>query len=201
MIRLYLAFVFARIEIMDYLNKSLRILLATNGLILLAGAMLGPIYALFVEEIGGNIIDAGLAGGIFALTAGITTIIAGRYSDKIKESELIIVFGYLLLGIGFFLYTKVNSIQTLFLVQVIIGLGEAIYTPVFDQVYTKHMEEKIIGRAWGLWEGMNYFVVAGGAVIGGFIVHKFGFYTLFYVMTVISILTALYILFLPRKVL
>ena len=38
-------------------SKALRILLATNAFILLAGAMLGPIYALFVDEIGGETVQ------------------------------------------------------------------------------------------------------------------------------------------------
>ena len=186
---------------MKYLNVSLKILLVTNGIILLAGAMLGPIYALFVEKIGGNILDAGITGAVFALTAGITTIISGRYADKIKENELIIVFGYFLLGIGFFLYSKVNSVGTLLLVPVLIGFGEAIYAPAFDSVYTKHIKKGTAGKLWGLWEGMDYFVTAGGAVAGGFIVFKFGFNALFLIMASISILSALYILFLPRKIL
>ena len=186
---------------MKYLNLSLKILLITNGVILLAGAILGPIYALFVEKIGGNILDAGITGGVFALAAGITTIISGRYADKIKENELIVVLGYFLLGIGFFLYSKVDSVKTLLLVQILIGFGEAIYAPAFDSVYTKHMEKKAIGKLWGLWEGMHYFVAAGGAILGGFVAFRFGFNALFLTMAIISILSALYILFLPRKIL
>ena len=186
---------------MKYLKTSLKILLATNGLILLTGAMLGPIYALFVERIGGSILDVGIAGSIFALVAGITTIISGKYTDKIKESELIIVFGYLLLGVGFFLYSKVNSIYTLFLVQIIIGFGEAVYSPAFDSVYTKHMGKKVTGKLWGLWEGMNYFVIAAGSVSGAFIAFNYGFNALFFIMSSISVISALYIFFLPRKIL
>jgi len=68
-------------------NKALRILLITDGLVLIAGAMLGPIYTLFVEKIGGNLLDASLSGGIFAFGAGITTLIAGKFADKFKEKE------------------------------------------------------------------------------------------------------------------
>ena len=85
-------------------NKALRILLITNGLVLLASAMLGPIYALFVENIGGDLLDASLTGGLFALAAGITTLVAGRFADKNKRGDLIVVFGYTLMGIGFLLY-------------------------------------------------------------------------------------------------
>ena len=56
---------------MKKFNRALRILLSTNGMILLAGAMLGPIYALFVDKIGGDLMDASIAGGIFALVAEI----------------------------------------------------------------------------------------------------------------------------------
>ena len=76
------------------LNRAARILLGTNAMILLAGAMLGPIYALFVEDIGGDLLDASIAWAVFALAAGFTTLITGKYADKIKESELILVLGY-----------------------------------------------------------------------------------------------------------
>lgn len=85
-------------------NRSLRILLATNAIILFAGAMLGPIYALFVEDIGGSLLDASIAGGMFALAAGITTLVSGRYADKIKENEFVVVAGYLIMALGFYFY-------------------------------------------------------------------------------------------------
>ncbi len=67
------------------LNRPLRILLITNGLTLLAGGMLGPIYALFVEKVGGDLLDASLTGGMFSLAASLTTLIMGKYTDKVKE--------------------------------------------------------------------------------------------------------------------
>lgn len=184
-----------------FFNKALRILLSTNAMILMAGAMLGPIYALFVEKAGGNLIDASIAGGIFAFAAGLTTLISGKYSDKIKENELIIVLGYAIMGLGFFLYIWVNSIIFLFMVQAVIGLGEAIYSPAFDAVYSKHLDGHKSGTQWGAWESMNYFTTSIGAIIGGGLVTLFGFKILFVVMAMLCFLSALYIYSRKRKVL
>jgi len=182
-------------------NKALRILLVTNGLILLAAAMMGPIYALFVEKIGGDLLDASLTGAIFAFAAGLTALVSGRYADKIKENELIIVVGYSMIGLGFFLYLFVASIWFLFIVQIIIGFGEAIYAPAFDALYTKHIDHKKAGLEWGAWETMNYFIYGFGAALGGLLVTQFGFSILFIIMMILCLASALFILFLPRKVL
>ena len=53
-------------------NRGLRILLLTNSFILLAGAMLGPIQAIFVDKVGGDLMDAGIAGGIFSLSKSLS---------------------------------------------------------------------------------------------------------------------------------
>lgn len=184
-----------------FFSKPLKILLATNSLILLAGAMLGPIYALFIEDIGGDLLDASLAGAIFALAAGITSLISGKYSDKVKENELIIVLGYAIMGIGFLLFTKVNSMIFLLIVQVLIGFGEAIYSPVFDSIYAKYTDKEKSGRQWAAWYSILYFVTAVGATLGGLIVTKFGFNVMFITMSFLAFGSALYIYLLPRKAL
>ncbi|MCB9802949.1 MFS transporter [Candidatus Nomurabacteria bacterium] len=184
-----------------FFNKALRILLSTNALALMAGAMLGPIYALFVEKVGGDLMDASIAGGIFAFVAGLTTLISGKYSDRIKQNELIVVLGYSIMGLGFFLYFWVDSIIFLFIVQAIIGLGEAIYSPAFDAVYSKHLDGHKSGTQWGAWESMNYFTTAIGAVVGGAIVTFLGFQTLFIIMSLFCFSAAFYIYHLKRNVL
>lgn len=182
-------------------NKALKVLLSTNALIFIAGAMLAPIYALFVDEIGGDLLDASMTGGIFALAAGITTLAAGKYADKVKESELIVVLGYLIIAIAYVLFIFVDSIFMLFLVQIFMGIGSAIYAPAFDALYSKHLDKRRAGTQWGAWESMAYFTTAAGAGIGGLIVNRFGFDTLFIIMALLAFISAMYIYFLPRKVL
>lgn len=183
------------------LNKALKILLVTNSLVLLAGGMIGPIYAIFVEDIGGDLLDASLAGSVFALAAGITTLLSGRYSDMNKHKEKIVVLGYIIMGVGFMLFTLVTSVWMLLIVQVIIGFGEAIYIPAFDAVYSEHLDHHKEGRQWGAWESMYYFVTAIGAAIGGYIVVYLGFHVMFILMALLCLSSALYIYRLPKKIL
>lgn len=182
-------------------NRAIKILLVTNTIVLVSGAMLGPFYAIYVENIGGDIFDASITVAIFAVMAGITTLIAGRFTDKIKEGELVIVFGYMLMGVGFILYLFVDSILTLFLVQVVIGFANAVYNPAFDAIYTKHTDKRKAGRIWGAWEAMDYFSIAIGAIVGSLIVTYIGFELLFILMAAFCFSSALYIYILPRKVL
>ena len=180
-------------------NKAHKVLLVTNSIILLAGAMIGPIYALFVEDIGGDLLDASLAGAVFALAAGITVLVSGRWSDRVKDPELIVVLGYVVIGLGFLSLIWVDSIWTLLVVQAIIGFGEALYSPAYDVVYSQHLDKGSEGREWGLWEAMYYFSTTAGALIGGLIASYYGFTALFVIMMALSFCSALYVYLQPRK--
>lgn len=183
------------------LNRPLRILLVTNALVWIARYMLGPIYALYVEEVGGDLLDAGLTGAVFALSAGLTVLVSANYADKIRESKSILAIGYAAMGIGFLLYLFVDSMATLLMVQVIIGFGEAFYSPAFDSLYSSHLNRHKRARQWGVWEAMFYFTSAGGAAIGAYIASSFGFHALFYTMAGLAFASSLYIFLLPRKTL
>lgn len=181
-----------------FTNKYLRVLLLTNSVILLSGAMLGPIYALFVEKVGGSLMDAAVAGGVYSLMAAMVTLVSGKFADKIKRKKIIIALGYFIMGAGFLSYLWVNSVWSLFVVQAIIGFGEAIYAPVFDSLYSKHINWGKGGSQWGTWESTRYLTASLGAFIGGALVTLVGFNSLFITMTLLCASSAVYILFLNK---
>lgn len=184
-----------------HFNRSIRILLATNAIVLIAGAMLGPIYALFVADIGGDLLDAGAAASIFAIAAGSTTLFSGKIADSIKETEIMVIAGYVIMAIGFIGFTLVQDMWSLLLVQAIIGFGEAIYSPAYDKLYADHSDKSEEGLEWGAWEAMNYFTYAGGALLGGVVATYLGFNVLFTAMSILCMISAVYLLLLPREVL
>lgn len=179
-------------------NRALRILLLTNGMVLLASAMLAPIYAVFVGEVGGDLLDASFAYGVFAAAAGVASLVIGRVSDRVNK-KAVVMLGYLLMGLGFLAYTQVDSVSELLLVQILIGIGEAIYSPAFDALYSAHLDHGKSGSEWGAWESLNYFSITIGAISGGLIVRHFSLDTMFLIMSLLAFLSVLYLLRLPRK--
>ena len=55
---------------MIHITKALKILLITDSLVLVSGAMIIPFYATYVSKIGGDVLEAGFAAGMFAISAG-----------------------------------------------------------------------------------------------------------------------------------
>ncbi len=175
-------------------------MLVNNGIILFVAGLLTPLYAIYVEEIGGKIIDASIAASVLPFAAAITVVIAGYIADKTDEDVMIMVIGSLLITLGFFLYLFTHSMTLVIINQALIGIGEAIYAPAFDSVYSLHLNKRKAGRQWGAWEAMRFITLSLSALVGGFIVVQFGFQTLFFIMTIASLLNLIYLFLYGREI-
>lgn len=181
-------------------NRALRLMLVNNGIILFVAGLLTPLYAIYVEEIGGQLIDASIAASALPFAAAITVLISGYVADKTDEDVMIMVVGSLFITLGFFLYLFTHSMTLVIINQVLIGIGEAIYAPAFDSVYSLHLDKRKAGRQWGAWEAMRYITLSASALIGGIIVVKTGFQTLFIVMTLASLFNLIYLFLYGREI-
>jgi len=181
------------------MKRKLRILLLASALLMLAGGLFGPIYAVFVEQIGGDLLTAGGAYAAFAIASGVMIFFISRWEDHVKHKEKLVIIGYALSTIGFLGYLFIKTPLHLFIVQVILGLGEAVSSPAFDDLYSKHLQKGKFASEWGLWESFYYITIGAGALIGGFIGQEFGFKPLFMIMFLISLAGLISSLFLLRK--
>lgn len=180
---------------MAKISRPLRVILATNIFVLIGGAMLAPIYAVYVDNIGGDLLDAGIAAALFAAAAGVTSLVSGAFADRVKHKHRLVGFGYILTGFGFLSYIFVDSVWQLFAAQVFIGLIQASYDPVFDGLYTKFIGNvKRASSRWGLWEAGNYFSIAIGSVTGAAIVAYTSFATMFILMASLCFASGMYLL-------
>jgi MFS family permease len=169
------------------MKKELKVLLWASGFMMLAGGLFGPIYAVFVEEIGGDVLTAGGAYSAFALSAGVLIFFLSKWEDHHKHAEKLVIAGYVLALMGTLGYLFVKTPMHLFVVQIIFGIGEAIGTPAYDGIYSRNLDKGKYISEWGAWESMAWIIQGISAAVGGLIAAVFGFQVLFGIMAGLSL--------------
>ena len=169
------------------MKAELRVLIVGAALLNFAAGLFNPIYAAFVEEIGGDLLTAGSAYGAYALAAGVLILVISRWEDHVRHQEKLIFAGFLLNTLGFLGYFLIRTPFDLFVVQVIFGIGLAVLNPSFDGFYSRHLDRKKVTSGWGAWEATYWTVTAFSAIIGGYVAENYGFQFLFSVMFLISL--------------
>ena len=124
------------------MRRELKILLLAASLFLLAGGLFGPVYAVFVEEIGGNLLIAGSAYGLFSIITGVLIFLISRWEDHIKYQEKLVIVGYLMSSLGYLGLIFVRAPIHLFIIESIFGIGTAVQTPAYDGLYSKHLDRE-----------------------------------------------------------
>ena len=181
-------------------NKALLSLLLSNSLVLISLGMLVPIYALFVEQVGGGALSAGLTAGALAFASGLSALLTGRVIDKFDrhKTKYFLVLGWALIGVSCLLYPLVHNVAALFAVQIFAGFVKTISAPAFDTLYARHLDTTSAGQEYGIWEA-SFFVTAGiGSVLGGLVVTQFGFNGVFVTMACLAFVAAAYVASLKR---
>lgn len=167
------------------MHKILKILTASSIFYNLTAGMLGPIYALFAQEIGGGLFVASSAIAIYTAVIGILILVFGRLEDKLNKRKVFIA-GRAINVVGISGYLFVSSPLDLFIVQGILGVAIAMMNPTFEALYSRGLRKGHEAFEWSVWEGSIHLVLAGAALVGGFIASTMGFKTLFIVMSMTS---------------
>ena len=89
----------------------------------------------------------------------------------------------------------------LILTQVLWGIAAAIGVPAFDALFSAHTSKDSSIAEWGGLEGVTGIAVGIAALVGGYAIKSFGFQSIFFGMSAISVMLAIFIWRLPREVL
>ncbi len=184
------------------MKKTYKILLTASLLANFADNLIGPFYAVFVERIGGSILDIGFTVTVFGICTGVLMIIIGKLSDRLNK-ELITVFGYGFYALGSLLYLFISSPLQLFGLQVIFALGTACLAAPLTALFARYIQKGKEGAQWGLEGGGAYIAVGIASFIGTLIISQFGFKALFITMFIIQIsatLIQMRLYFVERKI-
>ena len=172
-------------------NKFERVLLFGAGLWYLGEGLLGPLFAVFTERVGGDIFDITWAWASYLIVSGLLYVVVGRLADKMHNPAKLMVAGYFLNAIFTFSYLFVTAPHHLFIVQIGLGVAAALAAPTWDALYGEHAGHKSVGYAWGLADGQAQVIYGIAVIIGGFIVSAYSFATLFVIMGIIQVVSAI----------
>jgi MFS family permease len=173
------------------LSRTVKILLLGANIWYFGEGMLGPLFAIFSEKVGGDILDITWAWSTYLIITGIFYILIGKLLNKKDYKIKVMVLGYSINALLTFGYLLVDSPFKLFLVQAGLGIAEALGTPAWDALYSKSLENDLDSYAWGLSTGQSQIVTGIAFGIGGVITHFISFNALFITMGIIQISAAL----------
>lgn len=174
------------------MNRVEKILLYSSDLWYLGEGMLGPLFAIFAQRVGGSIFDLTWAWGAYLVAAGANTILIGKLSDEKLSKSKLMVLGYWLNALFTFAYIFVGGPLSLFLVQVGLGFAAALATPTWQALYAKYQNKNKSGTVWGLFSGESKIISGLAVILGGFVINHLSFVWLFVLMGIVQTLAALY---------
>jgi predicted MFS family arabinose efflux permease len=172
------------------LSPTTKILLWGANIWYFGEGMLGPLFAVFAEKVGGDLLDIAWAWATYLIITGVFYILVGKLINGKPYKAKVMVFGYALNAALTFCYLFVSSPWHLFFVQAGLGVAEAIGTPAWDALYAKNVNESHDTFAWGLASGQSQIVTGVAIIFGGLIANYFSFNALFITMGIIQVIAA-----------
>ncbi|HVZ55479.1 MAG TPA: MFS transporter [Chitinophagaceae bacterium] len=173
------------------ITKTVRILLLGANIWYFGEGMMGPLFAIFAEKVGGDILDITWAWATYLIVTGGLYILVGKLLNNKPYKARVMVAGYVLNAVFTFCYLLVRTPFELLLVQAGLGVAEATGTPAWDAIYAKNMMQESDAYAWGLSTGQAHMVTGIAFGIGGLMVHYVSFNGLFLLMGLVQVLAAL----------
>jgi len=178
------------------INPVIRLLIISDTILMGAAGLLGPIFALFVEDFiqGGDAAVAGLAAGIYLFTKSVLQIPIAHFIDRIRGEKddfwIMLIFTILIAFIPL-LYLVINTPLQLYIVQFVLGFFTAFTFPTYMAIFTRHIDKEKEGTEWGIYFTLTDLTSAALAAVGGYIATTQGFHVLIIAVVTVSFIGAM----------
>ncbi len=138
-----------------------------------------PFYLLFIQNIGSSFSSFGFAYGLFTLSAALSHRFIGRVSDVVGGPVLLMLYS-IGMSLMFLFIPSVDSVQGVYLVQMILGILGAIQKTSEKVVLSDVTEHASRGKSIGAYHFWTS-IFSSGAVMGtGFMLDYFTIHVIFY---------------------
>jgi MFS transporter, DHA1 family, tetracycline resistance protein len=175
-------------------NRILQILFLYSGLFNFAASLFGPLYAIYVERMGAGIMPVCYAYSIQLFSITLFTFIVSKLGDKCRPKVYMLSIGFLIRAVCWFIYIFIHTIPQLYLLQFVMGIGDAFSGPAFDALFAEHLDKDKHIMDYSDWRVVANAAIVLGTTLGGLIVSHYGFRTLFVFMSILACMSSLGVL-------
>src|SRR6266478_3809677 len=111
------------------MHRNIKILLTCSMLIHGGINLLAPIYAIFIKNIGGTILDASVTVGFYAVLKGILYFVFMNLKESKFSRKIMISFGYFMFFVSYVMYMFASNVYHVLIIQGLLAFGEVIINP------------------------------------------------------------------------
>lgn len=181
------------------MHKNIKLLLGASILIHSGTNLLAPIYAIFIKEIGGTLLDAGIAVGVYAIFKGIMYFVFNQIKDDKVSKKVMISSGYFLMAICYLFYIFAGAPIHVFIIQACLSIGEIIINPSWSAIIATSLKKGKERHIYSQFYGYRALFEGGAAILGALSATRFGFDIVFGTMTVFAFLSGVLCLFIKEE--
>jgi len=155
-------------------------------------SLLSPIFAVFVVEkiAGGNLEVVGIALAINLFVANVLSLFTAKYFDKTKgdvDEYKNLAIGYIVISLLPLLYSWVDSVWQIYLLQVVNGIMVAISYPAWKGLYARSIDKGREAFEWSFNASANGLKAATAAILAGYLAENVGYNAVFIIAPIIGI--------------
>ncbi|MCR4368617.1 MAG: MFS transporter [archaeon] len=176
------------------MNRNLKLVLAASVLIHSGVNLFAPLYAVFIENIGGTLFDAGAAIAIYSILSGVLYFLLKEIPDTGFSKRHMMFAGYIIFFFGYISYLFASSPLHVFGIQALLAIGEAIINPSWSAVIAASLEKGKERENYSKFYGYRSIISGLAALAGGFIANAFGFTIVFGAMAAFALVAAVIVL-------
>jgi len=150
------------------MRREIKILLLVEFLIAIGLGMLGPFYAIYIENITNDSRLVGYSYAVFWLTVGFSSPLFGKLADKNNRKLFLLLGGLLAFAVSIG-YNLISSIYDIIILEIINGIATACFNPAYRAITAELTTKKSRGFEYGLLDSISYITYGISALFATFI--------------------------------
>ncbi|MFA6251851.1 MAG: MFS transporter [Candidatus Paceibacterota bacterium] len=195
---------------MGKLNKIIKYLILADLAFYSGWGLVSPIFPLFIERsistegiIGGSIVIASTAAGIFWITRALFQYPIGYFLDNQKgdkDDYFFLVLGLCLASVIPMLYTLAQTAWHIYTIQFFYGVSMAMNIAGWRALFTRSIEKGKEASQWSLDDALLSIGQGVSGILSGICVFLFGFVITFLMASLLGLVSVFLVLNLRRDI-